>query len=181
MALLEPQLQDGWLIRAWPDIQPFPYAWTLGSSLALGPVAAWLVNLFYDEEMASINALLAGNDSMERLLFEAALFDDKLVEVTLVSGKVYAGWVLGSTAIRDRKYVEVMPIASGYRSDETLMVRFTTNYAQVLELDEIDWDDHRVVIPISEIRTARPFDMDIYKRFQRRRRPASPRRARVGQ
>lgn len=169
LALLEPQLQGGWLIRAWPDIQPFPYAWTLGSSLALGPVAAWLVNLFYDEQMASIDALLAGDDSMERLFFEAALFDDKLVEITLVSGKVYAGWVLGSTAIRDRKYVEIMPIASGYRSDETLMVRFTTNYANVLKLDEVDWDDHRVVIPIPEIRTARPFDMDVYKRFQMRR------------
>ncbi len=131
LALLEPQLQDGWLIRAWPEIQPFPYAWTLGSSLALGPVAAWLVNLFYDEGMASIDAVFAGNDSMERLLFETAYFDDEdsLVEVTLASGKVYAGWVLGSTAIRDRKYVEIMPLASGYRSNDTQMVRFTTNYA----------------------------------------------------
>ena len=168
LTLLEPQLQNRWPIRAWPDIQPFPYAGTLGFSLVLGPVIAWLVNLFYDKDKASFDALFSGNDSMEQLLFEAAIYEDKLVEITLMNGKVYAGWVLGSTAIRDRKYVEVMPIWSGHRSSETLMVRFTTNYALVLNLDEIDWDDFRVVIPISEIRTARPFDMDVYKRFQRR-------------
>lgn len=139
----------------------------MGSTLALGPLAASLVNRFYDEEKAAIKAMVAGNDSMERLLFEAAYYEDYLAEVTLCNGKVYAGWVLGAAAIRDRKYVEIIPVASGYRSPQTLKIHFTTNYAEVLEFEKIQWNDFRVVIPISEIRTARPFNMDVYDQFQR--------------
>ena len=167
LALLEPSLQGCWLVRNWPDIRPFPYAWTLGSTLAFGPLAASIVNLFYDEKKAAIKAMYAGNDFMERLLFEVAYYEDYLAEVTLCSGKVYAGWVLGTAAIRDRKYVEIMPVASGYRSPQTLEIHFTTNYAEVLDFEKIEWNDYRVVIPISEIRTARPFNMIVYEQFQR--------------
>ena len=167
LALLEPRLTDGWLIRAWGDIRPFPYAGTLGLTLALGPTAAWLVNLFYDRDKAAIKAMVTDNDSMEQLLFESAYYDDYLVELTLCSGKVYAGIVLGAAAIRDRKYIEIMPFASGYRSTKTLKIHFTTNYAHVLDFEKIEGRDYRVVIPIAEIRTARPFKMDVYNKFQK--------------
>ena len=55
----------------------------------LGPLAASVVNLLYDEKKAAISAMFAGNDSMEHLLFEAAYYEDQLAEVTLCSGKVY--------------------------------------------------------------------------------------------
>ena len=75
--------------------------------------------------------MLNDNDSLERLLFHVALYEDLMVEMTLSSGKVYVGWVLGGTAIRDRKYVEIMPVVSGYREKETRKVWFTTKYANV--------------------------------------------------
>ena len=127
-----------------------------------------MVNLFCGKTDAAIRAMIDGNDFMEQLLFEVAYFDDRLVEITLCNGKVYAGWVLGATAIRDRKYVEIMPVASGYRSPRTLRIHFTTNYAAVIDFEKIESNDYRVVIPISEIRTARPFKMDVYDQFQRR-------------
>ena len=78
--------------------------------------------------------MFAKHDAMEQLLYQVVLFDDLTVEVTLVNGKVYAGWILGATGIRDRKYVEVMPVASGYRSKDTHEIHFTTSYADVLDL-----------------------------------------------
>ena len=168
LTLFEPYVQDWWPVRIWPSVRPFPYAWTLASTLAIGLVAARVVNLFYDEDSAAFNAVWAGNDAMERLLFEAAIYDGWLVEVTLCNGKVYAGWVLGATAVRDRKYVEIMPVASGYRSPQTLRIHFTTNYAEVIDFEEIEWNDYRVVIPMSEIRTARPFKLEVYEKFQRK-------------
>jgi len=171
LTLLEPFLQKCWLVRTWSDIRPFPYAGTLGLTLAFGPVTAWLVNLFYGQDKAAIKGMVKGNDSMEQLLFESAYYDDYLVEITLCSGKVYAGIVLGSAAIRDRKYVEIMPFASGYRATKTLKIHFTTNYPDVLDFQKIEWRDYRVVIPISEIRTARPFKMDVYDQFKEYSRP----------
>ena len=150
----------------WYEIEPFKNTITLALPLLLGPSFALLVNCFYGQHRASTRAMLNDNDSLERLLFHVALYEDLMVEMTLSSGKVYVGWVLGGTAIRDRKYVEIMPVVSGYREKETRKVWFTTKYANVLAADSVNPADFRVVVPISEISSARPFIMDVYERFQ---------------
>jgi len=150
----------------WYRIEPFQNSITLALPLLMGPFCALAVNCFYSRDRASIRAMLNDNDHLERLLSHVALYEDLLIEMTLSSGKVYVGWVLGGTAIRDRKYVEIMPVVSGYREKETQKVWFTTKYASVLAADSVDPADFRVVAPISEISSARPFIMDVYERFQ---------------
>lgn len=164
--VIETFLLPDHLLTAWNEIQPVPNTVTLALPLLLGPLTALAANCFCSREDASIRAMLNDNDYLERLLFRVALYDDLMVEATVASGKVYVGWVLGGTAIRDRKYVELMPVVSGYRDQETRKVWFTTMYADVLASDSVNPNDLRVVIPVSEIISARPFIMDVYERFQ---------------
>lgn len=54
--------------------------------------------------------------SME-LLFVDSMRSDSVVELTLQSGKVYVGWILNAgLAEPERKFVEMQPLASGYRN-----------------------------------------------------------------
>lgn len=91
----------------------------------------------------------------------------RLIEVTLTSNKVYVGWVLeAKIAMPERKFVEICPLYSGYRGRETQELVLTTNYARMLlvhlrefgdNMGDKYQDEFRIVIPVSEIRTARPF------------------------
>ena len=87
----------------------------------------------------------------------------ELIEVTLASNKVYVGWALEAKLDKpERKFVEIFPLRSGYRNRETQELVLTTDYATTLltHLDELgdDYEDElRVIIPVAEIRTARPF------------------------
>ena len=69
--------------------------------------------------------------------------------------------------------VALLPLNSGYRKEDTHELEITTNYAPVLwEFLEkhgssgLVYEDFRVVIPMSEIVSARIFDPDVYELFQ---------------
>ena len=82
--------------------------------------------------------------------------------------------------------IALIPLASGYREPDTQKLKITTYYAEVIDewLDELeesrewsqeleeseerldDLKDFRIVIPMSEIVSARLFDLDVYERFQ---------------
>lgn len=69
--------------------------------------------------------------------------------------------------------IALIPVASGYRKEDTHELEITTNYAPVLwEFLEkhgasgLVYEDFRVVIPMSEIVSARIFDPDVYELFQ---------------
>ena len=144
----------------------------LALSMLLSLVFAPLVNIIYDEDRASRRAMDKHHEILERLIFQVASNDeDFFLEVTMSSGKVYVGWVLGATALANRKYLEMLPVASGYRSKERLKVEFTTDYASAIDAatvvkDESKRDNFRVVLPTSEIASARPFYRDVYHTFQ---------------
>ena len=61
---------------------------------------------------------------------------------------------------------------SGYRNKDTLDLEITINYSLSLEqsvnhLSGVTYDDFRVVMPMSEISSARIFHPEVYELFQR--------------
>lgn len=106
------------------------------------------------------------------LLFVESMETDSLVELTLQSGKAYAGWILNTgVAEPERKFIQMLPLASGFRTTESHKLNFTTNYAEVIFQAHDDEgpstrEDFRVIVPVSEVRSARPFDFATYFQFQ---------------
>ncbi len=159
------------VLEHWPTFAPFPYIGTVAVAFLLGPAAALAVNWMYAESKGAMRAVRRAGHSME-LLFVDSMRSDSVVELTLQSGKVYVGWILNAgLAEPERKFVEMQPLASGYRNRETHRLEFTTNYAEVLatiaSAPEFDTDHgFQVVFPVSEVRSARPFDFSTYFLFQ---------------
>ena len=146
----------------WDDFAPLPYSGTLFVAFVLGPLIAVVINLLYDRNSGAERAVRTTGNYLEAVFLDS-MKPTQLVELTLASNKVYVGWALEAKVAKpERKFVEIFPLYSGYRDRETQELVLTTNYAKALlmHLDELG-DDHqdkfRVVIPVAEIRTARPF------------------------
>ena len=166
----------------WQRFAIFEYVGTVALAYLLGRHGYRVINVFYSESRGAIRAADRAGNSLE-LLFIEAMNKDSTVELTLQSGKAYVGWILNVKAAEpERTFVEMLPLASGFRTQETHKLEFTTNYAPVLldqlpdlaEPDPTEPDptepvtqhDFRVVIPVTEVRSARPFDFDTYLEFQ---------------
>lgn len=146
----------------WDDFAPIPYSGTLLVAFVLGPLTAFGFNLLYDGNRGAERAIRTAGNYLEAV-FLGSMKSSELIEVTLTSNKVYVGWAMeANTAKAERKFVEILPLHSGYRNRETQKLVLTTNYATTLlkHFDELgdDYEDElRVIIPVAEIRTARPF------------------------
>ena len=156
------------LIReSWKPYLPSEYDDTAILSLALGFVLPFLLNLFHDREKAAQQAARRRGGFIELLIADSRT-RGKPVELSLRSGKSYIGFTSGfsieSGAIRrDESDVALIPIASGYRDNDTKKLEITTNYAPVIQEwltddrpDSSD-KDFSIVFPISEIVSARIF------------------------
>ena len=160
-----------WVGETWARLAPFTHADTVTLAFVLGPLLARLVNIFYSESRGLTRTIDDAGNTME-LLFVESMASDSTVELTMLNGKVYVGWILNANVAEpERKFVDLLPLASGYRAAETHEVTFTTNYAAVWgELSKnqtgSDQESYRVVVPVSEIRSARPFDFEVFFLFQ---------------
>lgn len=156
--------------RAWSDFSPVNYSGTAVVALLLGPVAAKLSNRFRTPDKAVLRAVNEAGNAMEELFLESMKLRS-LVEVTLQNGKVYVGWVLrADLGSRDRKCVQIHPLSSGYRDDESRKIILNTSYAEVYvkhsrKLGSEYEEKFRIVVPVEEIRSARPFDVVHYRWF----------------
>ena len=113
------------------------------------------------------------------MVIASAFRRNRMIELSLKNRKSYVGLVLWSSITkRGRSDVTLLPIASGYRSEDTLELHLTTNYAPLIK-KLIDKDaegiddllrDYSVVLPRSEVCSARLFDPAVYRRFQQSRR-----------
>ena len=170
--LTNPQVLDSWLQTWILATENQQNAFPLIITLVIGPVVAELINCVYDEDEATEKAMLKSHETLERLFYEVTSRDTSyLLEITTQSGKVYVGWVLGNTTVPARKYLELLPLMSGYRTSPNHKVEFTTHYWRILDVERIKEDEdaasqHRVVVPVSEIISARPFREDVYYSFQ---------------
>lgn len=158
----------------WKSHIPSRYHSTAILSAALGFLLPLALNPFCDREKAARRVARNSGDLIELMIAES-LERKKLVELSLKSGKSYIGFALKSEMTnRNESDVALIPIASGYRDKDTQELEITTNYAPVIQAcleDESDAsdlinEDFRVVIPRSEIVSARLFLPEAYHRFQ---------------
>lgn len=164
---------EGWqsVVDGWARFAPFTHVGTVGMAFALGPLGAVVSNLCFSASDGAMRTIRDAGNTME-LLFVESMGSDSTVELSLVNGKVYVGWILNANVAEpERKFVDLLPLASGYRAADTHDVTFTTNYAEVLTMlsqtDEANTqDDYRIVVPVSEIRSTRPFDFEVFFLFQ---------------
>lgn len=127
-------------------------------------------------------------NALERLFVDAQDRDQPVI-LTLNSNKVYVGliqWTPPNPRSED-SFIQILPILSGYRKNETHEVEFTTTYASVIQQTvhgkedaheeprpgdvqlphqkRLKLNDFVKVIPISEVVAAGKFDHEAYRRF----------------
>ena len=155
----------------WESFFPVAYSDTVVLSVTLGVVSPLAGNLLYSAGRAAQKVARDGGDLLELLIAEP-IEDQKLVEMSLRSGKSYIGFAIESGIARHGEAdVSVIPMASGYRERDTQELRITTNYAPVIQQSlrqssNIAVEDFRIIIPISEIVSVRIFLPEVYKLFQ---------------
>ena len=161
-----PSIGETWKFHA-----PFAYSGTVALSVLLGGVLPIVINWFYGKEKAAQRVAVESGDVIEILISES-IESEKFVELSLRSGKSYIGLALESgIATHGEPDIALIPIASGYRSEETHKLQITTNHAAIFEeflseSSDMVYEDFRIVIPMSEIVSARIFDPEVYERFQ---------------
>jgi len=140
----------------------------LSLALSVGICFAW--NFFYDKRRGTKRAIRRKGNELERVI-SGAFHESKVVSVTMISGKVYIGWVKELPTPSISKYIRVVPLISGYRNDK-LEIEFTTHYMpvyaevimerQIPNLLDIGTD---VVIDIACISNMSFFDLQLYEKF----------------
>ncbi len=121
-------------------------------------------------------------DLIELILQDSAL-RPMTAEISLHSGKTYIGFAIDSGIFqRDGSDPDIalLPVVSGYRGKQTQRLELTTFYRRIYE--EIDKNekpeddrgsglsvrDMRVILPLSEIRSARLFDLELHAKVSGR-------------
>ncbi len=161
------------ICELWKSFVPFDYYGTAALSALLGGVLPIGINRSYKKEKAMRRTARESGNLIELLIRENNE-SGKLVELSLESGKSYIGFVLESGIARHGESdVALLPLKSGYRKKDTQELEITTNYASALweflqnqESSGLDYEDFRIVIPMSKIMSARIFDPDLYELFQ---------------
>lgn len=159
--------------RAWKAFAPFAYSGASSLSLLLGCVLPLIGNLIWTREDAIRQAVIWENDHFEALIVRA-IDNSEYVLLTTDSRKVYVGFIIcGSQFAHEREYVRIWPIMSGYRSNESREVHYTTFYAPMYEklylrpnAASVDPRDFEIVLPTSTVTTMSIFDEDVYAMFE---------------
>lgn len=109
---------------------------------------------------------LLEDSPLDNLLFKLSLERDKYAMLALDDRKVYVGKVISlgepsETSGMDQD-VSIMPLMSGYRDKDTLVVEFTTYYSDV---------DSEIYLSLRQdaIVSATQFDFDAYKKWNESR------------
>lgn len=136
----------------------------------LGPIAAWLINLFSDSEQIARKVITNYGGQMERFIYDAIL-ERRLIFVTLSNGKVYVGWPTNVPHPKPRRedlkeHFKLLPARSGYLN-EKLEPIFTTEYQSVYSkilrgnLQEMEISDFQIVIPLDEVVVLRTYSLSM--------------------
>ena len=114
------------------------------------------------------NSIVDKSDPLEMLLLEA-LITEKSISITLQNHKVYVGIITKLfNPITPLKYINILPILSGYRDPTTKKLYLPLNYQNVYskiikDKATISIEDFQIIISVSEIISVNVFDWDIYK------------------
>lgn len=158
----------------WTKFAPFDHSGTAALTVLLAILIVAVVNNLVDAHEATRRAARKHGDLIECLLQES-IDDDGLVELSTRNRKSYVGFPQESgIGARDECDVSLIPLASGYRDEETGKLVLTTSYAEVLGAGHAPPERFLVVIPVSEIVSARHFDPGAHSHFQARENDAKP-------
>lgn len=161
-------------VELWEYYAPFPYSGTAILSVVLSLIIPPVVNLFFTTEDAARRIAEKSGDLIELLLAES-IQRQELILVSTRSGKSYIGFVQQSGIYgQGDSDVSLVPMASGYREKGNHELIITTYYVDLIEEylesskkdDDLSFSDFQVVIPVSEIISARIFDFEIFEKFQ---------------
>lgn len=182
------------LTMFWDGHVPEPFTSEVMLSLFFGWYLPHLLNLHhdYDEEGCARRSAEEFGNQIE-LVIDQAMRDEELVELTLRSRKSYVGYGresgIGKSSDTD---IVLAPVLSGYRDEMTLKLKLDTDYTEtfekyiseyessIKEFEEVAGEsfeersfgtiekfrDFLVVIPLSEVVSARRFDQTVYKAFE---------------
>ncbi len=151
-----------------PSRRPFSSEVVL--SLFLGFLLPYVINLFYGSRRGSRKVARDGGDHIELLIAES-IEEQKLIEITLRSRKSYVGFALESgVGMSGEADISLIPTMSGFRDKDTQDLEIVINYSQIIfeyirESSDLSYEDFRIVIPISEIVSARLFIPAVYECF----------------
>ena len=160
------------LSEFWSMFIPISYSGTAMLTFLLAFVLPCIGNQLYDKEEAARRAALDSGDLIELLIAES-IEDQRLIELSLRSRKSYIGFALESGITRQGESdIALIPIASGYRNKDTHELEITTNYATAVKeslekMSDLELNDFRIVLPMTEIISARVFHPEAYGRFRR--------------
>lgn len=124
-------------------------------SFALGALAWIPLNAIFSRAREYERALKKFGSQLENRLFEA--LDKKTqVLITLKNRKVYIGYVLLLSDIfseRERLYITIWPMLSGYRDPDNLIIKVTNDYTETYQqLDGENLNNIRLFIEnVSEV------------------------------
>jgi len=159
----------------WRQLVPFGYTGTSLLAFALAALTWMPLNRSVsDRDTEQGKAVEQWGDYLERLL-NRSLKETKQVSLTLRTGKVYIGFVTSNfDPAYERRYIQLLPVLSGYRDDETKDLVITRDYARAYQrmIDEDSAylltiaDEFQLVIPTAEIVSANHFDPDVFAIFQ---------------
>lgn len=140
----------------------------------ISPLLALLLNLIPTNVMMW-KVIDKWGDEFEKLYYlslNEKEFSKRLIMITLDNNKVYVGYILRLTKPLLTQQLELIPIISGYRKEDTKKVEFTTPYIKVIseliqnnDFDIID-EELLVVLPKDKIVTASRFYPKVYEKFQ---------------
>ena len=142
-------------------------------SALFGGISPFILNIGSNREKAAHKAALNRGDRLE-LMMARSFEEATQLEISLRSNKCYIGYVVQSPfAIHGTADIEMLPTASGYRDAITRELRLTIDYFRDLLISEnspsenLNFEDFRIVIPMSEVISARVFNLEMYDKYFR--------------
>jgi hypothetical protein len=145
-----------------------PYLGTAVASLLIGWSLAHLINQllrgFLGNNRVKLMIVKLYDDGLLQMLY-LAMYANKAVSITLSHRKVYIGFVLDPPDSPHDRYLTLMLLLSGYRSEESLRFTETINYADrtILEETIVESQIFTITIPMDNVVSANIFDLDLYE------------------
>lgn len=140
-------------------------------SFVLGLCFAYFLNLFYHKKKAWARYAKVNNIHIYEIIHNAT--NKRLpIHITLDDGKIYIGEPL-ATFIRRRENEEIaiVPWISGHRDKDTGKMKIDIDYIPVIiesmndDKNSINYQDYRLIVPLSRVISSRLFSLDVYNRF----------------
>ena len=159
---------------AWHRTVPFEYSGRAVLAFLLGAAGWWPLNRIWVRDAEIQRVILEKGDALEGLL-RRAVGENRLVALTVKSGKVYIGWITGLfNPAFPLEHIKLVPAFSGYRREPDKHLIFTNFYLPIYEKLRAEQQtqplpnaEFELVLPRTEIQSANLFDLKIYEQHFR--------------